>query len=339
MSHAAKPERDATPLTTCSPSSVGPQLPESKVLSQAFAKISAGQKLFSSKTHSDTSNFPNKNVVGNFHASILPRGLRNLPEAMSLFDISKGSFFQLPGISGRNLKDSTVEKIDFQNLVGPLTIGSFHIETTESIRQDVQEDQFECLSIDIGSINNFNFKGCSVLIPSLENRTVSSRQSLSLLQDKLPRFKRISKGSQESVGQKVTEIKKRKITKACNCRNSRCLKLYCECFKVNGYCSSKCSCSNCRNTPTYESEREVQLSKLKLPLSIDSCQKSEKKSGQPQVPIEESKPLACRCRQSGCLKNYCECFASGRGCAENCYCRNCKNGESTALSPTKVNRV
>jgi len=339
MSHAAKPKLDTTPLTTCSPSSVGPQLPESKALAQAFAKISAGQKLFSSNTHFDPHSFSNKNVVGNFHASILPKGLRNFPEVMSLFDVSKESFFQLPGISGRSVRESTVEKIDFQNLPGPLTIGSLHIETTESIGQDFQESQFECLSIDIGSINNFSFKGNTALLSTFDNKTVSSRQSASLLIDRLPKIKRVFKGPTESPGEKLTEIKKRKITKACNCRNSRCLKLYCECFKLNGYCSSKCTCSNCRNTPKYESDRSKKLAKLKPLLTSDQGQQSDEQNGPAEFRTEETRQNVCRCRRSNCLKNYCECFSSGYGCAEICNCRNCKNSKATAPSPTKVNSV
>ena len=32
----------------------------------------------------------------------------------------------------------------------------------------------------------------------------------------------------------------------CNCKNSKCLKLYCECFRAGHYCGG-CNCINCRN--------------------------------------------------------------------------------------------
>lgn len=42
----------------------------------------------------------------------------------------------------------------------------------------------------------------------------------------------------------------------CNCKNSQCLKLYCECFSTMSYCDPKlCSCKNCMNTV----ENEVKL--------------------------------------------------------------------------------
>eukprot|EP00730_Choanoeca_flexa_P004123 TRINITY_DN11605_c0_g1_i4.p1 TRINITY_DN11605_c0_g1~~TRINITY_DN11605_c0_g1_i4.p1 ORF type:complete len:231 (+),score=7.43 TRINITY_DN11605_c0_g1_i4:333-1025(+) len=37
-------------------------------------------------------------------------------------------------------------------------------------------------------------------------------------------------------------------TKSCNCKNSKCLKLYCDCFAHGGYCGPNCNCSNCQNT-------------------------------------------------------------------------------------------
>ena len=43
--------------------------------------------------------------------------------------------------------------------------------------------------------------------------------------------------------------------KPCNCRKSKCLKLYCECFANNKYCGPACSCSCCNNTPAHDHVR------------------------------------------------------------------------------------
>ena len=37
-------------------------------------------------------------------------------------------------------------------------------------------------------------------------------------------------------------------SKKCNCKKSKCLKLYCECFAAGVFCDM-CSCQNCQNTP------------------------------------------------------------------------------------------
>lgn len=35
----------------------------------------------------------------------------------------------------------------------------------------------------------------------------------------------------------------------------------------------------------------------------------------------------CRCKKTGCLKNYCECFHAKVLCSKNCKCVDCKNSE------------
>jgi hypothetical protein len=47
---------------------------------------------------------------------------------------------------------------------------------------------------------------------------------------------------------------KRQVT--CNCKKTRCLKLYCDCFRFEFYCDSDCNCSfDCANTEKHEHER------------------------------------------------------------------------------------
>lgn len=41
----------------------------------------------------------------------------------------------------------------------------------------------------------------------------------------------------------------------CNCKKSRCLKLYCDCFAVGEYCSKDCNCLSCANVVDNEDER------------------------------------------------------------------------------------
>ncbi|CAI0408493.1 unnamed protein product [Linum tenue] len=56
-----------------------------------------------------------------------------------------------------------------------------------------------------------------------------------------------------------TEAKDVNVTpnkpKQCNCKNSRCLKLYCECFAAGLYCKD-CNCVNCYNNLEHEGARQ-----------------------------------------------------------------------------------
>ncbi|OWZ24134.1 hypothetical protein PHMEG_000890 [Phytophthora megakarya] len=42
----------------------------------------------------------------------------------------------------------------------------------------------------------------------------------------------------------------------CNCKKSKCLKLYCECFASGGYCDESCNCLDCANTTETEEMRQ-----------------------------------------------------------------------------------
>ncbi|KAL3660785.1 hypothetical protein V7S43_014187 [Phytophthora oleae] len=42
----------------------------------------------------------------------------------------------------------------------------------------------------------------------------------------------------------------------CNCKKSKCLKLYCECFASGGYCDESCNCLDCANTTATEGVRQ-----------------------------------------------------------------------------------
>ncbi|RQM14544.1 hypothetical protein DD237_003153 [Peronospora effusa] len=42
----------------------------------------------------------------------------------------------------------------------------------------------------------------------------------------------------------------------CNCKKSKCLKLYCECFRLGGYCGKSCNCFDCANTTATEEVRQ-----------------------------------------------------------------------------------
>ena len=40
------------------------------------------------------------------------------------------------------------------------------------------------------------------------------------------------------------------IKRNCNCKQSKCIKLYCECFNSNVFCDSGCNCVDCLNNDT-----------------------------------------------------------------------------------------
>ena len=105
-----------------------------------------------------------------------------------------------------------------------------------------------------------------------------------------------------------------KKTGGCNCKNSGCLKRYCECFSRIKYCDSNCQCQNCCNNINNEKERNEIINNylIKSPISFKKM----------KINLNN---FSCHCKKSNCLKNYCECFQLGLKCSKNCGCFDCKN--------------
>ena len=106
----------------------------------------------------------------------------------------------------------------------------------------------------------------------------------------------------------------------CNCKKSRCLKLYCDCFRILKYCDG-CNCNDCANINSYDYLR-VQAMNTILERNSEAFKPrvSENPSSSGKGHLN-----GCHCKKSACLKKYCECFSGSAPCTDKCRCNDCKN--------------
>ena len=118
----------------------------------------------------------------------------------------------------------------------------------------------------------------------------------------------------------VTPLGEGKSGVKCNCKKSKCLKLYCDCFRVSKYCED-CNCVDCNNCVEREAERVIAVNNI-LERNPDAFAPRIKQDSET---MSKGHLSGCHCKKSACLKKYCECFSAAVACSEKCRCMDCRN--------------
>lgn len=122
----------------------------------------------------------------------------------------------------------------------------------------------------------------------------------------------------------ASQVRKRKRSNSdqitCKCKKSGCLQMYCDCFAAGKNCDG-CACSDCKNDGLHHDDVHAAIKRIKA----NNPHAFEQKIIPEGQAVIHSK--GCNCRNSHCLKRYCECYAAGVQCSSKCKCISCQNGK------------
>eukprot|EP00985_Skeletonema_marinoi_P006853 scaffold2996_cov122-Skeletonema_marinoi.AAC.4 len=125
--------------------------------------------------------------------------------------------------------------------------------------------------------------------------------------------------SYHTIGSISAKESKSKI-EGCRCQQSKCLKLYCACFRDGKICMDDCKCLSCANTEA-ESGTDGKV----------TVARQEVLTKKPNAFGDKT----CKCKKSKCLKMYCACFSSGNACGDKCKCEDCANPKGQRTLPIR----
>ncbi|XP_034200791.1 CRC domain-containing protein TSO1-like isoform X3 [Prunus dulcis] len=139
-------------------------------------------------------------------------------------------------------------------------------------------------------------------------------------------YEECKQSSPKKKRKKTSSTKDSDGTKRCNCKKTKCLKLYCDCFAAGVYCAESCACQGCFNITDYEDTvletRQHIESRNPLAFAPKIVQHEEEIQF---TPSSARHKRGCNCKKSMCLKKYCECYQANVGCSSGCRCDGCKN--------------
>ncbi|KAI9106747.1 hypothetical protein K1719_022275 [Acacia pycnantha] len=123
--------------------------------------------------------------------------------------------------------------------------------------------------------------------------------------------------------------------KRCNCKKSKCLKLYCDCFAAGLFCAESCACQDCFNRPEHgnlvlETRQQIETRNPlafgpKIVQHVTDFPSNSMDDTNLTTPSSARHKRGCNCKKSMCLKKYCECYQANVGCSSGCRCEGCKN--------------
>lgn len=194
----------------------------------------------------------------------------------------------------------------------------------------------------IDTKNESHETDASVVADSFISESPILTESIDLYPANAPDKRRVRPTDAEEFNHPSTSRKKKKTStddangpKTCNCKKSKCLKLYCDCFGAGIFCGDGCACEGCGNRVEFQDKvvetkqqiesRNPQAFAPKIVPCAADVPLNNMEDVNMTTPASARHKRGCNCKRSKCTKKYCECFQANVGCSTGCRCDGCMN--------------
>ncbi|KAJ6674031.1 PROTEIN TESMIN/TSO1-LIKE CXC 2 [Salix viminalis] len=258
--------------------------------------------------------------------------------------------------------DGTYSLDSVTNLIGSISSSSnteleildssqLELASSSSKNQTMFVSKSSGFGLHLNNVVNTLPIGCSASEPIMSHHSVGYKISCSNLPNLVERVSSTAGDGVlqtksmlrifEEFNQSSPKEKRKKVSstdgdgcKRCNCKKTRCLKRYCDCFAAGIYCAETCACQGCFNRPEYEDTvldtRQQKESHNPLAFAPKFVQHVTEFHAINEdaglfMPSTGRHKTGCNCKRSMCVKKYCECYQANVGCSNACRCEGCKN--------------
>ncbi|KRX07617.1 hypothetical protein PPERSA_11166 [Pseudocohnilembus persalinus] len=223
-----------------------------------------------------------------------------------------------------NMKDSQQNNFDNNSINTNMKNQNMYDTLKKCFNKEESLKEYRKLLSQKQSLDDINVN--QLIVKSQEQIQLEEQEKRQKIREKV-NFKLQDFGSCESLDEQQNS-QQNQNEDCCNCKKSKCLKLYCECFRKGKVCGKNCKCNDCHNMESNQQEREQAIEQLQ--------------SKNPEAFGNKLEIIGVIQQENNDHLGYkkgCNCYNAGVKCSYLCKCEQCLNRKEEEDNKTDFNNM